>query len=501
MKSNKVLLLAVVVLTLVSINPSTAAVPVASFTAIPSWGPAPMTVQFNDTSTGYPTSWNWSFRNVTGNNTMVVFSTQQNPFHTFGAGNYSIVLNASNSEGYNISNQVTFNNFTAPILPPEAIFNAAIFPNGRTYVVQFFDYSTNTPTAWNWSFTNVTGNNTQIWFSTAQYPVHSFGVGNYSIILNASNSVGYNLSTQITFINVSARGSPTVSKIAVYRDQFWIIDFLNNFSWDGVPSLDRVYNFGGVDYIPINGDWNGDGKSEVGIYNNGIWILDYNGNGVIDDGFVDRITIFGPYGYNPVVGDWDGSGYDKIGVEKDGIWAIDYNGNFQWDGAVTDRFAGFGQTGDIPVVGDWDGTGKDKIGSHKGGFWAVDYNGNYVWDGAVTDRFAGFGQTGDKPVVGDWNGDGKDKIGMEINGFWATDFNGNYLWEGAVTDRFAGFGSTGDTPVVGDWDGTGKTKIGSFKDGFWAIDYNGNYMWDGAVTDRFAGFGQTGDIPVVGKWS
>ena len=83
----------------------------------------------------------------------------------------------------------------------------------------------------------------------------------------------------------------------------------------------------------VYGDWDGNGKSDVGVYNNGIWYLDYNGNGVYDGPVIDRSASFGSAGYNPVIGDWDGSGKTKIGVEKDGFWAIDYNGNYVWDGA------------------------------------------------------------------------------------------------------------------------------------------------------------------------
>src|SRR5208283_5071609 len=35
--------------------------PVASFTAVPTSGNAPLTVLFSDTSTGSPTSWSWTF--------------------------------------------------------------------------------------------------------------------------------------------------------------------------------------------------------------------------------------------------------------------------------------------------------------------------------------------------------------------------------------------------------------------------------------------------------
>jgi PKD repeat protein len=91
---------------------------VPSYTASVTSGTAPLAVQFNDTSVNYLTSWNWSFTNVTGNNTPVSWSTEQNATETFGAGNFSIALNASNSAGYHIARQVMFINVTAPVVTP-----------------------------------------------------------------------------------------------------------------------------------------------------------------------------------------------------------------------------------------------------------------------------------------------------------------------------------------------------------------------------------------------
>ncbi|WP_446219651.1 PKD domain-containing protein [Micromonospora sp. IBHARD004] len=69
------------------------AVPTASFTASPTSGTAPLSVQFTDTSTNSPTSWSWNFGNGTT-------STQQNPMATYdSAGTYTVTLVASNSAG------------------------------------------------------------------------------------------------------------------------------------------------------------------------------------------------------------------------------------------------------------------------------------------------------------------------------------------------------------------------------------------------------------------
>ena len=61
------------------------AVPTASFTAAPTSGTAPLTVQFTDTSTGGPTSWAWDFGDGST-------STAQNPGHVYAsAGSYSVI--------------------------------------------------------------------------------------------------------------------------------------------------------------------------------------------------------------------------------------------------------------------------------------------------------------------------------------------------------------------------------------------------------------------------
>jgi len=63
----------------------------ATFTTNKSSGTAPLTVQFNDTSTGPVTAWLWTFGD--GAN-----STEQNPVHTYTtAGTYTAALNASNA--------------------------------------------------------------------------------------------------------------------------------------------------------------------------------------------------------------------------------------------------------------------------------------------------------------------------------------------------------------------------------------------------------------------
>jgi trimeric autotransporter adhesin len=69
--------------------------PTASFTASPTSGTAPLTVNFTDTSTGGPTSWAWDF-----DNDGTVDSTAQNPQFVYTTpGTYSATLTVTNTAG------------------------------------------------------------------------------------------------------------------------------------------------------------------------------------------------------------------------------------------------------------------------------------------------------------------------------------------------------------------------------------------------------------------
>ena len=204
--------------------------PVANFTANVTNGLVPLAVKFTDTSTGTGISaWNWDF-----NNDGAVDSTVQSPEYIYNSGMYTVNLTVTGTAGSDSEVKTNYimvvvqtptpTPIPTTIPPPIASFTTNITSGPAPLTVRFNDTSSNIPTAWNWSLRNVTGNNTQVWFSTAQNPAHIFGAGNYSIVLNASNSGGYNLSTQVTFINVTANTSTSMTKIGIYNGGNWYID-------------------------------------------------------------------------------------------------------------------------------------------------------------------------------------------------------------------------------------------------------------------------------------
>ncbi len=148
--------------------------PVANFTGGPTLGSPPMGVDFQDLTSGAPTSWSWTFGDGGS-------STAQNPSHVYNAsGSYTVALTATNSAGNNTCSQPGF----VTVKPLLAQFTCSPTWGAAPLAVSFTDLSTNSPTAWSWTFGD--GGS-----STAQNPSHTFtSAGNYTVSLTATNSLG-----------------------------------------------------------------------------------------------------------------------------------------------------------------------------------------------------------------------------------------------------------------------------------------------------------------------
>lgn len=82
---------------------SSASPPIADFSAAPTSGNPPLTVQFTDLSTNNPTSWSWDFGDGSGG------STEQNPVYVYsGLGTYTVTLNATNSYGSDTETKIDY---------------------------------------------------------------------------------------------------------------------------------------------------------------------------------------------------------------------------------------------------------------------------------------------------------------------------------------------------------------------------------------------------------
>jgi len=169
--------------------------PVASFTASPTSGKAPLTVAFTDKSKGSPTKWKWSFGDGTT-------STQQNLTHKYSkVGSYTVKLTATNDKG---SNTVTKTDYIKVVTKPVAVFSAKPTSGKSPLTVSFTDKSSGIPTSWKWSF----GDGKT---STDQNPEHRYlQEGNYTVKLTVTNTAGSSTKTKTNYIKVTTNTRPGI---------------------------------------------------------------------------------------------------------------------------------------------------------------------------------------------------------------------------------------------------------------------------------------------------
>lgn len=218
---------------LLSVFFASAQTPVANFSGSPLSGCSPLIVNFQDLSTGNPTSWSWDFGN---GNTSVL----QNPTASYiTPGTYTIRLTATNANG---SNTMTRTQYITVYEPPTVDFSVNNQSGCFPLRVQFTDLSTagsgNTNVSWNWDF----GNGTT---STLQNPQTTYtSAGSFTVTLRVTNDKGcIKTVSRPNFITVTNgvkaafnNTQPTVCRAPA------TINFTNTSS--GPPVLSYLWNFG-----------------------------------------------------------------------------------------------------------------------------------------------------------------------------------------------------------------------------------------------------------------
>ncbi|MEO1618078.1 MAG: hypothetical protein AAFV88_19650 [Planctomycetota bacterium] len=209
---------------------------------------------------------------------------------------------------------------------------------------------------------------------------------------------------------------------------------------------------GSAGWIPITGDWNGDGVDTIGLYEPATSIFRLKNS--FSPGAADVTVPFGPagLGWQPIAGDWNGDGVDTIGLYQPDISLFHLKNSFT--AGASDLYFNFGPGGSAgwtPLVGDWDGDGDDTIGLYQPDISLFHLKNTFT--PGVSDQYFGFGPgaAGWMPVTGDWNGDGEDTIGLyqpDISLFHLK----NTFTPGA-SDIYVGFGPAGLgwLPLAGDW--------------------------------------------------
>ena len=123
--------------------PETPVQPTARFEAIPATGVAPLTVRFNDLSTGIPATWEWDFGDGTG-------SVVRNPLHTYAAaGSYAVTLVVKNAVGSDRTRDPVTITVTGG---SEGRITWRTAPGAVPYAISFRGEASVVPESWEWDF-------------------------------------------------------------------------------------------------------------------------------------------------------------------------------------------------------------------------------------------------------------------------------------------------------------------------------------------------------------
>jgi len=224
---------------------------------------------------------------------------------------------------------------------------------------------------------------------------------------------------------------------------FWDSDAVYT-GWGG-QNITSYLTVADMFQVPFIGDWNGDGKDDVGGM-----IMDVSGKAqfvLYAQETNQQWKIVYPVG-TPIIGDWDGDGKDDIGT------VVEINGKARYlmYSPTTGQSWQVSYPIGTPIIGDWDGDGKDDVGV------VVESNGKaiYLMYSPTTGHSWRVSYPIGTPIIGDWDGDGKDDVGVvvEISG------RARYLMYSPTTGQSWKVTYPLGTPIVGDWDGDSKDDIG-----------------------------------------
>ena len=311
-----------------------------------------------------------------------------------------------------------------------------------------------------------------------------------------------------------------------------------NFSWQSgsgsgtftgmTQTLPNGWSFkADAKFIPISGDFNGDGKTDYLLIDNNGYPYQYvfinNGDGTftgqtqtLPNGWKFQVNADSPNLNVPIIGDFNGDGKtDYLLIDANGYpyqYVFINNGDGTFSGQTQTLPNGWTFKAGlkyIPIVGDFNGDGKTD-------YLMIDSNGfpyQYVFMGNGDGTFTAqahtlpngwnFATNASTPnvnasVVGDFDGDGKtDFLLIDSNGYpyqYVFMSNGDGTFSGQAQTLPNGWNfkinkdtPNANTPILGDFNGDGKTD-------YLLIDANGypyQYVFFGKGDGTFSGQTQT----------
>ena len=267
--------------------------------------------------------------------------------------------------------------------------------------------------------------------------------------------------------DANANAAPPAD-LAVWRPStsFWYV-------LGGVGSQQVYVQWGTNGDIPVQGDYDGDGKTDFSVFrpSEGKWYVQRSSDGGLN------VYTFGLSGDKLVQADYDGDGKTDIAVYRDGTWYVLRSSD---SGFTTQQF---GLSSDVPAAADYDGDGKADFGVWRAAapatFYVLKSSNGQLQSGQL-------GQVGDVPVSADYDGDGRADYAVRSGANW------NFLYSVNNQTQTIPWELSTDKAVHNDYDGDGKVDVAVWREssGTWYIRNSSTGQL------RQAQWGMSGDIPV-----
>ena len=315
----------------------------------------------------------------------------------------------------------------------------------------------------------------------------------------------------------------TGNSISIYRSNGSQFDIVFN----AVERVPGSWQFMPDDQFFI-GDFNGDGKAEVVVYNSTNWPMPYLGllasdgaNGLRCIARYDKQMPNWQFNRNDkfFVADFDGDGKKDLFVFNGLDWSTRYFAMIISSGSSLSVIRRFDTNlpgwqmnkNDQYFVGDYTGDGKSDLFVFNGTDWSVRYFGmlrstgtDLVFTQRYDNTLAGWNMAkDDRFYIGDFDGDGKVDVYV-FNGLnWSMAYLAMLKSNGAslgMTVRYDGNAPgwqmrKNDRHYIGDMDGNGRADLFVFN----ALDWSKEYL--GAMRSTGTGLTANWAVDWVGEWN
>nr|WP_319373494.1 PQQ-binding-like beta-propeller repeat protein [uncultured Methanobacterium sp.] len=467
-RSSILLVFFVLLFCLVAAGSVSAADPVsANFTSNVTNGSAPLSVQFNDTSTGNATSWSWDFG-------YKQTSTEQNPIHTYTAeGKYNVSFTAINGAG---NSTIIKNDYINVAIPPTVTASLTGGTYNTTQAVTLTSddpsatiYYANDKTDPRTSATKIiyTGPITITNTTTLRYAaVDTYGnwsilylqnyvIGNGTVSTGQSNYTGPETSTTLwtyttTGGSTSYYGSPVIGSdgtiyIGSYDGNLYALNSDGTHKWN--------YTTGGSIYGSLT--IGADGTIYIGTSGGKFYAINPNGTSKWN------YTTPGNDIYGSAAIGADGTIY--VGSYDKNLYALNSDGTQKWNYTTGGPIYGSAAIG---------ADGTIYVGSYDKNLYALNPDGTLKWNYTAGGYIYCYGGS---PTIG---ADGTIYVGSYDKKLYAINPDGTLNWFYTTGNRIYGSAAIG---------ADGTIYVGSYDKNFYAINPNGTFKWSYTTGNRIYG--------------